>query len=143
MLRVNGNCSLPRALGLSGLLIFLAISVAAQAEEGTFDLTAPSPVLRSQQSRTGILDQASVSSGGSSTVFREPPSLSTRYTLSGRTVLPYVGVGYGAGEPIDANRSMMRDHPGQSSLQEDRILRDVVGKSVMPNEFQLGVKIPF
>ena len=134
---------LPRILGVAGLLVFLASPVAAQAEEGAFELTVPSPLLRSQQPRTEILDRASVSSGGSSTVFREPPSLSTRYTLSGRTVLPYVGVGYGAGEPIDANRSMMRDHAGQGSMQEDRILRDLVGKSVMPNEFQLGVKIPF
>ena len=134
---------LPRILGVAGLLVVLASPVAAQAEEGTFELAAPSPVLRSQQPRTEILDRASVSSAGSSTVFREPPSLSTRYTLSGHTVLPYVGVGYGAGEPIDANRSMMREHGGQGSLQEDRILRDLVGKSVMPNEFQLGVKIPF
>ena len=134
---------LPRMSRLAALVILLAVPAVAQGQEGSFELAAPSPVIRSQPADRGMPGQSSVSSNGSSTVFREPPSLSTRYTLNGRTVLPYVGIGYGAGEPIDSNRSMMRDNAGHGSLQEDRILRDLVGKSVMPNEFQLGVRIPF
>jgi hypothetical protein len=126
----------------SVLVLLLAAPVAGQAREGSFELAAPSPLIRSERSENGILNRAA-SSSGSNRVFREPPSLSTRYTLNGHTVLPYVGIGYGAGEPIDANRMMMRDNAGQSSMQEDRILRDVLGKNVMPNEFQLGVRIPF
>jgi len=132
------------SIGMARLiaLILLAAPVAVQSQEVSLELAAPSPVIRAERSDQGILDKTAVSSG-SNTVFREPPSLSTRYTLNGHTVLPYVGIGYGAGEPIDANRTMMRDNAGQSSMQEDRILRDLLGKSVMPNEFQLGVRIPF
>jgi hypothetical protein len=114
----------------------------SSAQDGALELAAPSPLLQAE-SQKGLLDGAAVSSGGSNSVFREPPSLSTRYTLNGHTVLPYVGIGYGAGEPIDSNRTMIRENAGQSSMQEDRILRDVLGKNVMPNEFQLGVRIPF
>jgi len=124
------------------LILLLATPVAGQAREGSFELAAPSPLLRAERSENAILNRQPVSSGAN-TVFREPPSLSTRYTLNGHTLLPYVGIGYGAGKPIDANRTMMRDHAGQSSMQEDRVLRDVLGKNVMPNEFQLGVRIPF
>src|SRR6476661_2379459 len=114
-------------------LLLLAAPVAVQSQEVSLELAVPSPVIRADRSDQGILDKTAVSSW-SNTVFREPPSLSTRYTLNGHTVLPYVGIGYGAGEPIDASRTMMRDNAGQSSMQEDRILRDLLGKSVMPNE---------
>jgi hypothetical protein len=132
-----------RPAKLAAVAILIALSGAALAEDGSFGLEAPLPVMRAERPGSGLLDQGPVSSGGSSALYREPPSLSTRYTLNGHTVLPYVGVGYGAGEPIDANRTMMRDNAGHSSMQEDRILRDLVGKSVLPNEFQLGVRIPF
>lgn len=75
----------------------------------------------------------------SSTVFRDIPSISGSYSLGGRTVLPYVGAGFGGGYASEFNRSLGSAPP----IQTDSELRSQLGQGFSPNEFQMGVRIPF
>lgn len=79
------------------------------------------------------------SQSASSTVFRDIPSINGRYSLGGRTVLPYVGAGFGGGYASEFNRSL----GGAPPIQTDSGLRSQLGQGFSPNEFQMGVRIPF
>jgi len=73
------------------------------------------------------------------TVFRDIPSISRQYSIGGQTFLPYVGAGFGNGYATDLDRSLQRP-PAVSS---DQGLHNQFGQGVAPNEFQMGVRIPF
>ena len=70
---------------------------------------------------------------------RDIPSISGRYAIGGRTLLPYIGAGFSGGYGSEFNRSLA----GVSPTQSDFGLRSQFGQNVSPNEFQLGVRIPF
>jgi hypothetical protein len=103
-------------------------------------LTVPAPVTNSSLS---LLPSTALSSGATNNVFSQPPTLAGRYTMNGSTVIPYIGLGFGGGETTDVNRTAARQSMLQSSVQQDRLLNDVLGKSLVPNEFQVGIRIPF
>ena len=79
------------------------------------------------------------SAAASSADVRDIPSISGRYAIGGRTLLPYIGAGFSGGYSSEFNRSL----GGASSTQSDFGLRSQFGQNVSPNEFQLGVRIPF
>ena len=79
------------------------------------------------------------SQSASSTAFRDIPSINGRYSLGGRTVLPYVGAGFAGGYASEFNRSLGAAPPTQTDLG----LRSQLGQGFSPNEFQMGVRIPF
>jgi len=79
------------------------------------------------------------SSAASSTDVRDIPSIHGRYSLGGRTLLPYIGAGYAGGYGSEFKRSLNGAPPTQSDVG----LRSQFGQSVSPNEFQLGIRIPF
>ena len=75
----------------------------------------------------------------SSSYFRDIPSISGRYSIGGRALLPYLGAGFSGGYISELNRSL-----GATPLtQSDFGIRNQFGPSVSPNEFQLGLRIPF
>ncbi|WP_447986118.1 hypothetical protein [Nitrospira sp. Nam74] len=71
---------------------------------------------------------------------REPPALDYH---GRRALVPFLGFGFSRGTTTDVNGSMVRGLAQQGSLQDERILRDLMGKTVMPNEVQLGIRLPF
>lgn len=73
------------------------------------------------------------------TVFRDIPSISGHYAVGGRAVMPYVGVGFGGGYTSDVNRSLAGSLPAPTEFG----LRSQFGQGFSPNEFQLGLRIPF
>lgn len=75
----------------------------------------------------------------SSADVRDIPSISGRYSIGGRTLLPYLGAGFSGGYSSEFNRSLNGPPPAQNDLG----LRSQFGQSLSPNEFQLGVRIPF
>lgn len=79
------------------------------------------------------------SAPASSADVRDIPSISGRYAIGGRTLLPYIGAGFSGGYGSEFNRSLAGVLPTQSDFG----LRSQFGQSVSPNEFQLGVRIPF
>ena len=56
------------------------------------------------------------SQSASSTVFRDIPSINGRYSLGGRTLLPYVGAGFAGGYASEFNRSLGAAPPTQTDL---------------------------
>ena len=74
-----------------------------------------------------------------STFFREVPSISGQYSFGGRPVLPYLGAGFGNGYTSDLDRSL--NHPRSTAV--DSGFRTQLGQGLAPNEFQMGIRIPF
>jgi hypothetical protein len=105
------------------------------------------PALTSSAKGTDLSSLALSSTMRSSSVtnnlFSEPATLTGRYTMNGSIVIPYIGLGFGGGETTDVNRTVVRQSALQSSIQQDRLMNDVLGKTLVPNEFQLGIRIPF
>jgi hypothetical protein len=79
-------------------------------------------------------DALTLSPGLSTNTLREPPLLSSRYTWKGHTVMPYIGAGLSHGQTKDSNGTLW---------QEERALYEPLGRALVPNEVQLGVRIPF
>ena len=67
------------------------------------------------------------------------PSINGRYSIGGRTLLPYIGTGFSGGYGSEFNRSL----GGVPPVMNDFGLRSQFGQSVSPNEFQMGIRIPF
>jgi hypothetical protein len=65
--------------------------------------------------------------------------LSGRLQLSEQTLIPYVGAGFGGGFVTERDRAL-----GPSSgFSQQNLLGESLGKGMMPNEFQMGIRIPF
>lgn len=79
------------------------------------------------------------SAAASSADVRDIPSISGRYAIGGRTLLPYIGAGFSGGYSSEFGRSLAVVPPTQSDFG----LRSQFGQSVSPNEFQVGIRIPF
>ena len=78
-------------------------------------------------------------SSPSSSIVRDIPSISGRYSVGGRTIMPYLGAGFGGGYTSELNRSLT----GPPPVQSDVGLRSQFGQGLSPNEFQMGLRIPF
>jgi hypothetical protein len=90
-----------------------------------------------------VLSSPTLSSSVTNHLFSQPATLAGPYTMNGSTVIPYIGVGFGGGETTDVNRTVARQSALQSSTQQDPLMNDVLRKTFVPNEFQLGIRIPF
>ncbi|MGA6827307.1 hypothetical protein ACO9S2_06780 [Nitrospira sp. NS4] len=77
--------------------------------------------------------------GLSSQTIQEVPSISGRYRIGGTTVMPYLGAGFGGGFTSDVDRSINNGR----SIPADPGLRSVLGQNLAPNEFRMGIRIPF
>ena len=73
------------------------------------------------------------------TVFRDVPSISGQYSVGGTTLMPYLGAGFGSGYASERDRSL--NSPLSPNI--DTGLRSQFGQSFAPNEFQMGIRIPF
>ncbi len=72
-------------------------------------------------------------------IIRQTPTLSRRLQLSQQTLIPFVGAGFGGGFVTERDRAM-----GSSSMfPQQNLLGESLGKGMMPNEFQMGIRIPF
>lgn len=74
-------------------------------------------------------------------LFRQVPTITGRVSMGDTTLMPYLGAGFGGGFASDLNRATTRD--SASSSQDDRSLRDLLGKNLVPNEVHVGIRIPF
>lgn len=75
----------------------------------------------------------------SSTLFHDVPAVSGRYTFRGKTFMPYLGAGFSGGHASELHRSIGEP----PSIQSDAGLRNQIGQGYAPNEFQMGIRIPF
>lgn len=65
--------------------------------------------------------------------------LSGRLRVSEQTLIPYIGAGFGGGYVTERDRAL---NP-QPVLPQQNLFGESMGKSMMPNEFQMGIRIPF
>ena len=72
-------------------------------------------------------------------LFRQSPVLSGRLRVSEQTLIPYIGAGFGGGYVTERDRAL----GPQPSLPQQNLFGESMGKSMMPNEFQMGIRIPF
>lgn len=72
-------------------------------------------------------------------LFRQSPVLSGRLRVSEQTLIPYIGAGFGGGFVTERDRALIP----QPTLPQQNLFGESMGKSMMPNEFQMGIRIPF
>lgn len=92
--------------------------------------------------RSQVQGEAASASAGNeqrADLFRQAPVLSGRLRVSEQTVMPYIGAGFGGGYVTERDRAL---NP-QPSVPQQSLFGDSMGKSMMPNEFQMGIRIPF
>ncbi len=124
-----------------------AVPIGTHAEDDV--RVTDSPALQSlnqQSSKGGVAPEVPFDapvllplSSPSSSIFRDIPSISGRYSVGGRTIMPYLGAGFGGGYTSELNRSLT----GPPPVQSDVGLRSPLGQGLSPNEFQMGLRIPF
>lgn len=74
-----------------------------------------------------------------SSLFRDVPALGGRYSLGDMTFIPYLGAGFGAGYTSELDRAFAPHLQPQQNLN----IGGQSGQSMIPNEFQMGIRIPF
>lgn len=72
-------------------------------------------------------------------LFREVPSISGRYSVGDMTLFPYIGAGYGGGYSSELDRAIAPIPQPQQNLS----FGNQMGQTMVPNEFQMGIRIPF
>ena len=125
-------------LGIMSLTVALALihtdrSFAAHTLVGnSADNVSIQESARAEVSTTPVTPSAN-------SMFLDVPSLSERYAGGHRTFLPYIGAGFGAGYNSELDRMFVPNlHP-----QQNLNLGGQLGQSMVPNEFQMGIRIPF
>jgi hypothetical protein len=126
------------------ILGIIALTVALALSQSDTTLAAPTLIginsgTLSLQERAGpnVATKPVTPSAGS--LFRDVPSLSERYSVREMRFLPYIGAGFGAGYTSELDRTLAPNVPPQHNLN----LGGQLGQSMVPNEFQLGIRIPF
>ena len=123
-------------------IIFLTVALALIHCDKTFaasTLAGKSAGVFSLQENngTGVATLPVTPSAGS--LFRDVPSLSGRYSAGSMTFLSYIGTGFGAGYNSELDRTFAPSLQPQHSLNAGGLQ----GQGMVPNEFQLGIRIPF
>jgi hypothetical protein len=121
---------------VTGFLIAMlsAVSVPANGEESQFKSSTWSNLR--QQPSSSVLDPGLGDQNRN--VFRQAPALTGRFELNNQTFLPFIGAGFGGGYTNDRDRAL-----GSNGLFHNPALSGELGKNMMPNEFNLGLRIPF
>jgi hypothetical protein len=101
------------------------------------DATVDTPTWFSLRQQTGdpVLDLSSTQSENQA-LLRQAPALTGRFQLQDRTYIPFIGAGFGGGYTSERDRALGSGglFPSQSGG---------LGKNMMPNEFNVGLRIPF
>ena len=72
-------------------------------------------------------------------LFRDVPALSGRYSIGEMPFLPYIGTGFGASYTSELDRALAPN----PQPQQYKTGGGQLGQSMVPNEFQMGIRIPF
>ena len=123
-------------------IIFLTVALALIHTNRTFaasTLGGKSAGVFSLQENTGAGVTTLPLTPSTGSVFRDVPALSGRYSAGNMTFLPYIGAGFGAGYNSELDRTFAPNLQPQHSLNAGGLQ----GQGMVPNEFQMGIRIPF
>ena len=123
-------------------IISLTITLALIQSDRTFaahTLAGNSGSVFSLEDKTGtdVATMPITPSAGS--LLRDVPSLSGHYSAGNMNFLPYIGAGFGAGYNSELDRTFAPNLQPQQNLN----LGGLPGQRMIPNEFQMGIRIPF
>lgn len=75
---------------------------------------------------------------------RAVPSLSKQILVGGTKLMPYIGAGFGGGYATEFDRSLhVSPFFSSSSGFTNSGPRSLFGQHLIPNEVQLGIRVPF
>jgi hypothetical protein len=123
-------------------IISLTVALALIHSDRTFaahTLVGNSASAFSLQENTGTGGTTLPVTPSTGSVFRDVPALSGRYSIGDMTFLPYIGSGFGAGYTSELDRTFAPNLQPQHNLN----VGGLQGQSMVPNEFQMGIRIPF
>ncbi len=136
MLSIFSKTAWPVYAILAAWLVVGTGSEAAFAELPSTDV----PVLAEVRSQSqGKVSPLSLPNDSRSDLFRQAPTLSGRLRVSEQTLIPYIGAGFGGGYVTERDRALSP----QPVLPQQNLFGESMGKGMMPNEFQMGIRIPF
>ena len=118
------------------IAVLWGVGVPANGEDTAFKSSTWSS-LRQQQAGSLNLDPT-FGSDQNRNVFRQAPALTGRFELNDQTFFPFIGAGFGGGYTNDRDRAL-----GSNGLFHNPAQSGDLGKNMMPNEFNLGLRIPF
>ena len=140
---MSGERSLGRMTGAVALAVLVSAGAAASAGEIERRLEGSPPSLSSLQGETHDRATRSLHSAQlpdqSSRLLREPPTITGEIRVGDHTFIPYLGAGFGSGYATERDRMLGSD----PMLQQKNILGNGNGSGYLPNEFQMGLRIPF
>jgi hypothetical protein len=125
-------------LGIISLTVVLALSQSERAVAAHTLVGNNAGALSLQGNARGDVATKPVTPSAGS-LFRDVPSLSERNSVGHMRFLPYIGAGFGAGYNSELDRTLAPNLPPQHNLN----LGGQLGQSMVPNEFQMGIRIPF
>ncbi len=117
-------------------LVWCGPGISAFGEESSFD----SPAWSSLRQNGGSFSNREPSSplDQNRNVVRQAPALTGRFQLKDQTLIPFIGAGFGGGYTNDRDRAL-----GSNGLFHNPAQSGDLGRNMMPNEFNLGLRIPF
>ena len=132
---MNARFSISAVLSLTIALVLMS----AERTLASPTLVGDSTGIYSLQKDAGSDSATMPVTPAANSLFRDVPSLSGRYSAGGMTLLPYIGAGFGAGYSSELNRAFAPNPEPQQNLN----LGGPLGQKMVPNEFQMGIRIPF
>jgi hypothetical protein len=78
-------------------------------------------------------------------MLRTLPTVSKQISVAGRTLVPYIGAGFGGGYATEFDRALnvAPSESSSSSGSSNVGLKSLLGQNLIPNEVQLGIRLPF
>ena len=123
-------------------IVFLTVALALIHSDRTFaahTLVGNSVGIFSSPESAGTDGSPTPFTPSAGSLFRDVPSLSGHYLTGDMTFLPYIGAGFGAGYNSELDRTFAPNLQPQQNLN----LGGRPGQNMVPNEFQMGIRIPF
>ena len=138
------------AIGFAGFALCLMTLVHSAGAEGEKDYSAvetkgslekaPKSFQGFQKKNVPSLPPSETTQGQDASLsVRDIPSISGRYSFGGKTLMPYIGAGFSGGYSSEFSRSMANPSPAPTEQGN----KNYLGQVSSPNEFQMGLRIPF
>jgi len=135
------------AIGFAFYLMTLVPSAGAEVQTDHFAVDSQASAVKSPKSFQGLYKEnvlsepplAATQDNDSLLNLRDIPSISGRYSFGGKTFMPYIGAGFSGGYSSEFSRSMANPSPEPTEQGN----KNYLGQVSSPNEFQMGLRIPF
>lgn len=136
--RITGGNGVRQRITVLFMLAVSCLTVQSLAFSEEFTIDSPTwTVLRGQS--TPAAPTYTPALDPNRNIMRQAPALSGRFQLKDQTFIPFIGAGFGGGYTTDRDRALGSNWPQQNQT----LSGDTFGKNMMPNEVNMGFRIPF